>query len=525
MNARFAKQTLVAATLVTVGGNVLGRLFGFLREAVIANYFGTSAILDLFLIAAIIPEILTFVIFAALPTSVIRTSPSADQSDAAGESALFWKGLYACAAFFGVLSAALYLARFPLIDWIAPELTAENAVVAARLLTLLAPFVFFRSLEAYFRAWLFRRKHFVAPALSPFVIDAVIIMWIWLGYETLNIESLAYGWLAASVVLFLAHAIAVGVILKPGRPDNKCGVTVGPLLRMTLAVMAVESLSLLYPAIDRYLAVRYLGEGEIAALRYALFLSQVPPGMLVVTFAAAAFPWISDMAATQPEKLVSFYRETLRLVVYVMVPMAAGLVVFAPEVVSVAFRRGAFDQQSVMLTSGPLLFYSLGLIFYGVYFYQIRFYYARSLLARLGLILGSTLLLKLVASVVLVRWLAADGLALATSLAWLATSVIMTIDLGRGSRLTLSRDISGWLVRLLVSIAGACGVWLLAGELWTLPPSASLAIQFFWLIVVGLLGASVYFGLSLILHMPEPRRVFDTLKNRLEISRSGPSRS
>jgi putative peptidoglycan lipid II flippase len=515
MTACLAKQTLIAATLVTVGGNVLGRLFGYFREAVIANYFGTSAILDLFLIAAIIPEILTFVIFAALPTSVIRTSSGQSTAD---ESALFWKGLYVCAAFFGVLSAALYLSRFALVDWIAPELVPENVTVAARLLALLAPFVFFRSLEAYFRAWLFQRKHFIAPSLSPFVLDAVIIVWIWLGYDTLNIESLAYGWLASSVMLFLIHAVAVGVILKPGRPGRASGVTVAPLVKMTIGVMVVEAMSLLYPAIDRYLAVRYLGEGEIAALRYALFLSQVPPGMLVVTFAAAAFPWISDMATTQPEKLVSFYRETLRLVVYVMVPMAVGLIVFAPEVVSVAFRRGAFDQQSVLLTSGPLLCYSLGLIFYGIYFYQIRFYYARSLLMRLGVILGSTLLLKLVASVVLVQWLSADGLALATSVAWLATSVIMTIDLGKRSGLTLSPDISGWLVRVSVSIAGGCGVWLLMRELWTLPPSASLLHQFTWLIVIGLQGAVAYFGLSLILHMPEPRRVFDALKRRLSKS-------
>ena len=514
MNARLAKQTLVAAALVTVGGNVLGRLFGYFREAVIANYFGTSAILDLFLIAAIIPEILTFVIFSALPTSVIRTSSG--QSDASNETALFWKGLYVCAAFFGFVSLVLYLARFSLIDWIAPELTPENVLVAARLLALLAPFVFFRSLEAYFRAWLYQRKHFIAPSLSPFVLDAVIIAWIWLGYDTLNIESLAYGWLASAVVLFLIHAAAVGVILKPGRPGKAQGVTVGPLVKMTIGVMLVEAMSLLYPAIDRYLAVRYLGEGEIAALRYALFLSQVPPGMLVVTFAAAAFPWISDMATTQPKKLVSFYRETLRLVVYAMVPMAAGLIVFAPEVVAVAFRRGAFDEQSVLLTSGPLLCYSLGLVFYGVYFYQIRFYYARSLLARLGMILGSTLLLKLVASVVLVQWLSADGLALATSLAWLATSVIMTIDLARHSGLTLVHDMSQWLLRLLVAVAGACGVWLTMRELWTLTPSASLLHQFVWLIVIGLLGAVAYFSLSLLLNMPEPRRVFVTLKSKLQ---------
>jgi len=523
VTARLAKQTLVAAALVTVAGNVLGRLFGYFREAVIANYFGTSAILDLFLIAAIIPEILTFVIFAALPTSVIRTSSG--QGEASAEAALFWKGLYACAASVGVIAAVLYATRFFLINWIAPELNPESAVTAASLLALLAPFVFFRSLEAYFRAWLFQRKHFIAPSLSPFVLDGIVIVWIWLGYDTLSIQALAYGWLASSIVLFLIHAAAVGIIVKPGRPGQATDGNIGPLVKMTLGVMAVEAMSLLYPAIDRFLAVRYLGEGEIAALRYALFLSQVPPGMLVVTFAAAAFPWISDMATSQPDKLVSFYRETLRLVIYVMAPLAAALIVFAPEVVAVAFRRGAFDQQSVLLTSGPLLCYSLGLIFYGVYFYQIRFYYARSLLLQLGVILGSTLLLKLVLSTVLVQWLSADGLALATSLAWLSTSVIMTIDLARHSGLTLSHDMLGWLARLLVSVAAACGVWLLARQFWPLSPEASLLRQFMWLIAVGLTGAVAFSGLSLLLRMSEPRRVWDTLRKRFENRRAESSAS
>jgi putative peptidoglycan lipid II flippase len=281
-------------------------------------------------------------------------------------------------------------------------------------------------------------------------------------------------------------------------------------------VGAVEAASLVYPAIDRYLAVRFLGEGEIAALRYALFLSQVPPGMLVVTFSAAAFPWITDMAAAQPERLVSFYRETLRLVIFVMAPLVAGLIVFTPEIVGVAFRRGAFDQYSVDLTTGPLLCYSLGLMFYSVFFYQTRYYYARKLLAPLGWILGSTLLLKFAASVVLVRWFDADGLALATSLAWLATSLMMTIDLGRRSGLTLSHDMSPWMFRLLIAASGTVFVWLAARKVWAVPLQSGLTVQFIWLTVLGLLGLAVYTGLAFALKMPEPRRVWETLKSRFE---------
>jgi putative peptidoglycan lipid II flippase len=53
----------MAATLITIGGNILGRLFGFGREAVIAGYFGTSAILDTFILAFTLPELLGMVFF------------------------------------------------------------------------------------------------------------------------------------------------------------------------------------------------------------------------------------------------------------------------------------------------------------------------------------------------------------------------------------------------------------------------------------------------------------------------------
>ncbi|MEW5795066.1 MAG: lipid II flippase MurJ [Candidatus Zixiibacteriota bacterium] len=521
MTERLTKQTLVAATLVTVGGNVLGRLFGYLREAVTADYFGTSAALDIFLIAFIIPEIMTFVIFAALPTTVIQTVSAVGRQERNRENSLFWNGFYAIGGILLLVTSSLILARHEIIGWSAGELSPEAAVSAARLLGILALVVLFRGLEAYFRAWLFHRKHFVAPALSPIVLDLVLIGWILLGYDALQIDTLAYGWLSASVLLLVMHVVMAIRVVRPGRPAGQGDAAIAPLLKMTMIVAAIEATSLLYPAIDRFLAVRYLGDGEIAALRYALFLAMVPPGMLVVTFAAASFPWIADMAANQPERLKSFYQETIRLVLYVLAPLVAAMIVFAPEVVSVAFRRGEFDQYSVGLTAGPLLCYSLGLIFYGLYFYRIRYYYAKRLLTQLGFTLGLTLMLKLIASVALVRWLGANGLALATSLAWLATSMIMTKDLARRAGLTLADDTRRWLFRLLVAAAGTVLVWLAARQIWPAPLASGLTAQFVWLIVVGIVGLAVYVASSFALKLPEPTRLFETIRNRIETRRSG----
>ena len=517
MTSRLVRQTLVAATLVTVGGNVVGRLFGCLREAVVAKYFGTSALLDTFVIAFTVPEILTFVIFAALPTAVIRSSQTLVGQDQEKEAALFRKGLAAFGLSLLLLTTALFLLKEQILIWLAPNLRPELEPVALRLLGILASIVFFRGLEAYFRAWLFRKKHFVAPALSPLVLNAAVIASLVLPIRSVPIEALACGWLVASILLFLLNGALAIAVIGPGALAAKASVRVAPVLRMTLAVAAIEAAFLVFPAIDRFLAARYLGDGEIAALRYALFLSQIAPGMLVVTFSSAAFPWITDMAASVDlDKLRQFYQESLRLVLFVILPVVAGLIIFSREIILVAFQRGAFNQHSVELAAGPLVCYSLGLVFYSVYFYQIRYYYAKQLLPRLGAILSISLIIKLVASVILVSPLGRNGLALATSIAWLASCIMMTIDLGRIADLRFARDMAPWLTKVGLVLAASVLAWALLQSLWPVSDQADLTARFVQLAAIGVSGLIVYAGLALAFRLPEAGRLAASIRRRFD---------
>ena len=513
MNSRLVKQTLFTAALVTVGGNILGRLFGYAREALVAKAFGTSAILDTFLVAFTIPEVLTFIIFAAIPTGVISSSSRIAGDDNDRQASLFWKGLIAFGATLGTMTAALYLFRDPLLNWLAPEMRPDLVPVARHLFAILVSVIFFRGMEAYFRAWLFRRKHFAIPAMSSFVLNGAIVASLMLAPGGASIVALAYGWLIASVTLFFLHAATAFGLLRPSPRLNHAALA--PMFRMTLSVAAIEAAFLVFPAIDRYLALRYLGEGEIAALRYALFVSQLPPGMLVVTFSAAAFPWITDLAADmEPEKLKEFYRDTVRMVLYVMLPVVTGMIIFSYELIQVAFQRGAFDRYSVELTSGPLYYYSLGLLFYSVYFYQIRYYYAKQLLARLGVVLAVSLAIKLVASMLLISRLGHNGLALATSIAWLSSFLIMTVDLKRTAGLSFISGSRRFVFRATPALAVTIVFWYFIADLWVATGAYTLLARALRMLAIGVMGMGVYLTLGMIFHTPEAIRLRDAFYGR-----------
>jgi len=514
----------VTASLVTVGASVLSRVIGSVREAVIAGFYGTSAEFDTFVLAFTVPEFLSFIIFAALPTAIIpamrKTAESSTEDQTARESALFWKGLFAFAGILAVISLGIGLFRSEILHALAPELAAEQNNLGVRLIAILAAFVFFRGLESYFRGWQFKKKHFVSPALSPFLVNIIVLAIVLSLNERLDIEALAYGWLVSSIASCIYNGVFALLVVKPSFRVGKGTPSVSPLLKLTFAVAAIELISLIYPIVDRSLAARFLGEGQIAALRYAVFLAMLAPGVLVVTFSLASFPWISDYSVSEEtDRLRKLYRESVSLIIFVMGLVAAGMVMFSHEIVRVAFQRGAFDETSLQLTVGPFRWYALGILLYSIFIYQMKFYYARKAIRRLGGILAVMLLVKVIASFILVGPMEHEGLALATSIAWGVGCGIMTYDLKHVIGLLIG-DLVKPAIRVLLPLTIVILCWYGTSIAWPTSDGQTLLFSFVRLGLFALLGVFVYVALAVLFRSPEPKRVFDSVVSRFRSHRS-----
>lgn len=512
MNSRLLTQSLLAGSIVMIGANVVGRLIGYAREALIAGYFGTDITLDTFLLAFTIPELLFFVLFAAVPTVLIPMFKRMTVDDHESESSLFWNGLFGLGAVLALISVGLYVFREQLLYILAPTLSGEERSLALSLAAILAPIVFFRGLESYARGWLFYRKHFVVPATTAMLMNVVILVVLYAMQGSLGIESLAWAWLLGAVAACIFNIAFAVLAVGPTGLFALKGDIAARLLRLVLVVGAVESIALLYPTVDRMFASRYLGEGQISALRYAVFLIHILTGMFVVAFGSASFPWITDLSVTeQRTRLVSLYSQSVRLIVFVLALVALGVIMFAPDIVQVSFMRGEFDERSLQLTTSPLIFYALGVLFYSVYLFQMRFYYARLKMWRLGVLLLSLLGLKVVLSTLLVEPMHHDGLALATSIAWFVGAVVMTLDLGRQLSVSLRTLLVPAVFKITAAlvVTGIC--WYGLQQVWPHDTGRSLWSVFGRLVVMGATGVIVYTGSAFLLKLPEPRTVVERI--------------
>ncbi len=115
LSARFLRQSLVTASVITITANMLSRVFGYFREASIANYFGTSSIFDTFILAFTIPELVAAIIFTAMPVALLPALKKMPQCSSDDDSKAFWSGLITLSLLFAVISILIFAFRETLI--------------------------------------------------------------------------------------------------------------------------------------------------------------------------------------------------------------------------------------------------------------------------------------------------------------------------------------------------------------------------------------------------------------------------
>ena len=241
-----------------------------------------------------------------------------------------------------------------------------------------------------------------------------------------------------------------------------------------------------------------LPAGSLSALNYAWLLMLLPQGIVAQGVATAAFPTFAALEARgrYPE-LRRTLSSTLRAVIFLTIPAAAGLFVWRVPLVRMLLERGQFTAHSTQMTAYALAFYAFGLVGHSLLEIISRAFYAlHDTRTPVGVGVGS-MALNVVLSLLLRPLLDHAGLALANTL---ATTLEMILLLW-----LLTRRLGGLEWPSLSSTAIRSGLAALAMVL----PLQWLAAH--WggghALLVGVaglaLGAAVYLAGAFVLRMQE----------------------
>ena len=348
---------------------LLSRLFGFVRDILTAGAFGTSGPISAFFVAFTIPNLFRRLfgegaLSSAFVPQFVKTLRE-EGEPAAWSLARKISSLLILAL--GALTIAGMAGMWGLGQggWI----TGRWALIL-ELGRIMLPYMILICLVALAMGILNSFHHFAIPAATPSLLNLVWIaalLWLCpLGGDSPveRVRILSYAILAAGI---LQLAVQFPKLQRhgwrPGWDPDARDPRVRRVLLLTLPGAAGAAVTQVNVLLDRVIAT-LAGDHGASSLNYAERLIYFPMGIFATALGTILLPVLAGHAASRDaEKSARTVRGTLRAVLLVMTPAAAGLFALAPEIVTLAYQRGQFTALSTYYVTAALMVYAPLLLF------------------------------------------------------------------------------------------------------------------------------------------------------------------
>jgi putative peptidoglycan lipid II flippase len=520
-----------AAGLMSVA-TLISRVLGYVKDMILANYFGATAKSDVFFVAFRIPNLLRELFaegsMSAAFIPVLTETETKEGREAANR--LVRAVLLVILLAVGTICALGIFFAPVIVTLIAPGFLNEPAKFSdAVLLTrIMFPFLLFISLASLTMGALNTRGVFFIPALAPALLNIVaIVCIISLASRFMNpVISVAVGIAVGGLVQFLfqvpaywrqgfsffrTHSEAERITVREAlaHPALK---RIGSLIVPATFGMAVAQINIFVSTI----LASYLKEGSITYLYYSMRLIQFPIGIFGVAMGMAVLPALAEHAVRQEFGLLKEdFSFALRLLFFITVPAMVGLIALQLPIVSTLFQRGQFSFAATIETAEALMYYSFGIwAIVGVRTITVTFYALQDTKTPVK-IAACGVVINIICSILLMRTMQHSGLAFANSIAAIANFMLLFYFLRKKLGGIGSRQIAVSFVKTgtAAAVMGACGWFATQGMLWTSGGHIAQKATLLMAIIFGCLG--IYSFTSYLLKNEEMDYLVKKIKEKI----------
>jgi len=420
------KKTAILLMLITI----FSKIFGFARDIILSYFYGASNISDAYLISLTIPGVIFSFIGVGISTGYIPMYSNIESKYGEDEGNRYTNNLINISL---VLCTIIVIFGLLFTDQIvrvfASGFQGETLALAIRFTKISLIGIYFTALVYVANPFLQLKGNYAIPALIGFPLNFITILSIFLSSKT-DIIVLSIGSVLATVSQLL---ILIPFMYKKGY-RYKLTLNIKDKYIKSMAIIAIPiiigtSVNQINTLVDRTLASN-LAVGGISALNYANRLNGFIQGIFVMSIATVLYPTISKMVAEgNMNGLKKSISEAISSISLLVVPATIGSMVFSKPVVNLLFGRGAFSATAISMTSNALFFYSIGMVGFGLREVLARAFYSmqdtKTPMINAAIGVGLNIVLNLILS----KYLGIGGLALATSISAIVTTILLYISL------------------------------------------------------------------------------------------------
>jgi putative peptidoglycan lipid II flippase len=527
------KGKILKSASVVALATVISRICGYLRDQRVALLLGTSPAADSFILAFRLPNMIRRITgegalgasFIPVFTGYLRGKPRKEAWAFAQRA--FWDtaAILAVVAVLGYIFSRQLIGIFTVLG--VKHVHWDLAIYLNRIIF---QCVFFLGLAALASAILNSFHWFGLPASTSIFFNLVFIAfsfgviyrpimeWAPATYRSPAV-ALAAGIVVGSVFQLVMQLPALATLGMRFRPDvnfDDAGVKkVGKLMAPAFFGAGVFQVNFFVDTI--FAASSRMPTGSITSLYVADRVMELVLGVYAIAISTVILPTMShQVAGGKRDEMKQTFGFALRVVSFITIPAAVGLILLRVPITQVLFQHGEFMAESTALTAHALLFYSLGLPAFAAIKLITPMYYSTQDTAtptKVGAYaLGLHVMLNIVLLYAFGRFLWNASPALASSLAaYFNFAALFLIFRGRHGALG-TRAVLGSLAKIVAcaaAMAVACFAVLKYSHFATVEHLLARAALLFAMIA---LSTGIYFGLAKLLRCEELPELFLLLR-------------
>jgi putative peptidoglycan lipid II flippase len=357
---------------LTVGGlTAVSRVFGFVRDVLLAAVMGTGWVADAFFVSFRFPNLFRALFAEGAFNSAFVPLFSRRLRAEGRESARLFSEEALAILFVGVTATVAVAEVFMpyLVRLIAPGFSTdpEKFRLAVLLTRITFPYLVCMSLVALTAGILNALGKFSAPAATPIVLNLVLIVVTLFaaaaGFYDQPQAGVVQAWGVAiagfAQLLYVAYA-ARGLGMDPGFRLPRLTPDMRRLLKLAVPGLVTGGINQVNIFIGTMIAS--LQASAVSFLYYADRINQLPLGMVGIAIGVVLLPTLTRHLADGDEAgAMASQNRSLEFALLLTLPAAVALIVIPKPIIQVLFQRGSFQASDTVAVSAALSAFAFGL--------------------------------------------------------------------------------------------------------------------------------------------------------------------
>lgn len=516
-------QSLLKAAWIIAFVTIISKLIGFLRDVVIANFYGAGMVSDAYFYAYQIPAISIILLggiggpFHSAVVSVFsKLITNLEQKPTDAVNKLFNTFLTSSFLVFLALGVLVFVFSDVIMKVIIANGSTELIHLASVHLKIMAPVLTVGGVVGIYYGILIVYKEFLIPNISPILMSVAIIAIISLVRHDNSGVVLALATTVGALCQFvyqLPKLKSLGFKFRPNldvfnNPQYK------NILELLFPAILSSTVGQVYIYVDMFFASQ-LQEGAWSAIGYANRLFQFPVGVLVTAFLVPLFPIFSKLVGEKDYDNIRYYfNKGVGLLNFVAFPILVLIILLSTNAIQLIFQRGAFNEVATMMVSEALCYLSISIIFYVFRDSITRVFYAFNDSKTPFLVALSSIVIKFILNFLFVKQLGIGGITLSTSF----VTLINGFWLGLLIKKKMSMDYGIYFKNLLkMAVISVATYYVCLGvyRLWDAhiaPTQLTLIVK---ITLITLLCFAVYSVFAAIVRIPYVFELYGRAKGKL----------